>query len=82
MGLLTEHLDEVQETYLQHLVRAVGFAAAMLAGALACLVHALLPFLFVKTGSNCVRRLHGLMQQRGAPAPQQEPAQSGLSGTG
>lgn len=73
MGALTEHLDEVGETYLQHLARAVGFAAAMLAGALACLVHALLPFLFVRTGSNCIRRLHRQMGQRGG---QEEPEQT------
>ena len=61
MSRLTKHLDEVDETYLQHLTRAVGFAVAMLVGSVACLVHALLPFLFVKTGSDCIRRLNKLM---------------------
>ena len=76
MSALTEHLDEVGETYLQHLGRAVGFAAAMLAGALACLVHALLPFLFVRTGSDCIRRLHRQMGQRGLGDAQEEPEQN------
>ena len=33
----------------------------MFAGALACLVHALLPFFCVTTGSDCIRRLHDRM---------------------
>jgi hypothetical protein len=30
----------------------------------ACLVHALLPFLFVRTGSDCICRLHERMVAR------------------
>ena len=58
---MDEHLREVGETYPQHLKKASGFGAAMLAGGMACLLHGLLPFLFVKTGSDCIRRLHGEM---------------------
>jgi hypothetical protein len=36
----------------------------MVFAGLACLVHALLPFLFVRTGSDCIRRLHERMQVR------------------
>ncbi len=57
----TEHLEDVGETYVQHLAKAAGFSAWMLAAGIACLVHALFPFLFVKTGSDCIRRLHRLM---------------------
>ena len=66
MNPLTEHLTEVGETYTQHLVKAVGFGIAMVAGGLACLVHALFPFLFVTTGSMCIRRLHRRMEDRRA----------------
>ena len=55
---LNDHLQLVGETYLQHLVKATAFAARMMAGALACLAHGVLPFLFTHTGSDCVRRLH------------------------
>ena len=61
MNRMNDHLQEVGETYPQHLMKAAGFAATMLAGTFACLVHALLPFLFVRTGSDCIRRLHGEM---------------------
>ena len=67
MNPLTEHLREVGETYPQHLVKAAGFGIAMLAAGLACLVHALLPFLFVRTGSNCIHRLHRKLKDRGVP---------------
>ncbi|MCY4565829.1 MAG: DUF6356 family protein [Gammaproteobacteria bacterium] len=70
MNQLTDHLQEVGETYPQHLIKASGFAATMLAGGVACLVHALLPFLFVRTGSNCIRRLNEeMVQNRKRPSP-------------
>ena len=61
MSRLTAHLDEVGEGYLEHLGRAAGFSLAMLLGALACLVHGVLPFLYIRTGSNCIERLHHAM---------------------
>ncbi len=70
MNRLTDHLRQVGETYPQHLIKASGFAATMLAGGVACLVHALLPFLFVRTGSDCIRRLNEeMVQNRNQPSP-------------
>ena len=70
MNRLTDHLQEVGETYPQHLIKASGFAATMLAGGIACLVHALLPFLFVRTGSDCIRRLNQeMVENRKRPSP-------------
>ena len=66
---MDEHLREVGETYPQHLKKATGFGAAMLAGGIACLLHGLLPFLFVKTGSDCIRRLHGGMVENRIKRP-------------
>jgi uncharacterized protein DUF6356 len=57
----TEHPASVGENYLQHLRHAAGFAVSMISGGLACLVHALLPFMFVKTGSGIVASLHTRM---------------------
>lgn len=61
MSFLTDHLDEVGESYWEHMLKAAGFAVAMLLGGVACLVHAALPFLFVTTGSTRVRHLHDVM---------------------
>jgi hypothetical protein len=61
MRRLTTHLDVVDETYAQHFRHATSFALEMFAAGLACLVHAVLPFLFERTGSDCIRRLHERM---------------------
>ncbi len=72
---ITQHLDEVGETYGEHLVHAGGYGVLLLTAGLACLVHALLPFLFERTGSDCIRTLHARMSARGriaGPAAQAE----------
>jgi hypothetical protein len=57
----TDHPASVGETYGEHLRAAGGFGLAMIAGGLACLVHALLPFLFVTAGSRIIGALHDRM---------------------
>ena len=64
MSLLTDHLDEVGESYFKHMAKAMGFAVKMLSVAAICLVHAVAPFLFVRTGSDRVRRLADIMDKR------------------
>lgn len=59
--LFTEHPASVGETYFEHLRQALGFSVRMFAAALACFVHALLPFLFVRTGSSCIESLYQRM---------------------
>ena len=57
----TEHPATVGETYGQHFVSAMGFSLSMLRAAFCCGVHALLPFLFEKTGSDCITELYDRM---------------------
>ena len=57
----TRHPHEVGETYGEHFVVASSFGFAMLVGGMACLVHAMLPFLCTSTGSGTIRRLHERM---------------------
>ena len=59
--LFTEHPASVGETYFQHLCAASGFAIRMFGGAVACFLHALLPFAFRNTGSECITALHERM---------------------
>ena len=54
----TAHPETVDETYFEHLTVALSFAVRLLLAGLACFVHALVPGLFVKTGSNMIRQLH------------------------
>lgn len=80
MSFLTDHLDEVGESYWEHMLKATGFAVAMLVGGVACLVHALLPFLFVRTGSARVRHLHEVMVETRLASSQQSAEPSSESG--
>jgi hypothetical protein len=61
MKFLNEHLESVGESYFQHAMHAASFAALMFVGSLACLGHAIFPFLFQRTGSDVIRRLHDRM---------------------
>jgi hypothetical protein len=60
--LFTEHPESVDESYGEHMVRASGFGGRMVVAGLACMVHSLLPFLFVHTGSVAIDELHARMQ--------------------
>ncbi|HWB49339.1 MAG TPA: DUF6356 family protein [Stellaceae bacterium] len=57
----TEHPASVGENYVEHFRHAAGFAVNMIGGGLAVLVHAVLPFLFTKTGSGIIADLHTRM---------------------
>ena len=57
----TEHPASVGETYWGHLLRASWFGGKLLFAAGACFVHAIFPFLFVKTGSRAITQLYGAM---------------------
>jgi hypothetical protein len=59
--LFKDHPASVGESYFEHMGVAFGFATRLLAAAFACFVHGLLPFVFTKTGSNAVKRLHDEM---------------------
>lgn len=61
MKPFTEHPASVGETYGQHFRHAAGFGLAMMLGGLACLVHAVLPFAFMKTGSGIIECLYDRM---------------------
>lgn len=72
----TDHPASVGETYTQHLAQASGFGLRMLAGGLACLIHGLLPFLFVRTGSGIITELHRRMVTHRSRLPEVEPRSS------
>ena len=67
--LFTAHPNSVGESYAEHMRVALGFGARMIAGGLACLVHAVLPFLFVRTGSMMIAQLNETMVRNRHRAP-------------
>lgn len=57
----TDHPASVGEGYFEHMGQAFAFSRAMFVASLACAMHGLLPFLFLKTGSSTIQRLHTRM---------------------
>jgi len=61
----TSHPHSVDETYAQHLMFAGRFALRLFGAAFAALIHAILPFMFEKTASNLIRKMHHDIVSRG-----------------
>jgi len=60
-SIFIEHPASVDETYLQHFISALSFGTKMVVAGVACMVHGLLPALFVTRGSDTVCALHERM---------------------
>ena len=60
-NIFTDHPNSVGESYFEHMGMAFSFSGRMLLAGLACFMHGLFPFLFVKTGSQTITELHGRM---------------------
>ena len=61
MRAFTEHPASVGESYGEHMSHAACFGTRMVFAGLACLVHGVLPFLFVRTGSRTIAELNDRM---------------------
>ncbi len=77
MNRWSQHLDEVNESYFEHMGNAMSFAGHMLTGALGCAIHAIAPGLFRSTGSSRIEYLHERMvvmrrKKHGNPAGSSE----------
>lgn len=59
--LFLDHPRTVDETYGEHALVATSFGVRMVLAGLACLIHAVIPGLFVRTGSAMIARLHDEM---------------------
>ncbi len=75
LDAFTAHPASVNESYFEHFLFALTFAAWLFAAACAALVHAALPFLFEKTASGIIRRLYARIEHRGAPSGLSVPAE-------
>jgi hypothetical protein len=60
-SLFVEHPASVDETYLEHCIIALSFGTKMVVAGVACMVHGLLPALFVTRGSDTICALHERM---------------------
>jgi hypothetical protein len=68
----TAHPQSVGESYTEHLGTALWFGLRMMTAGFACVVHGVLPFLFVRTGSRAISELNDRMvanRRRCPPQP-------------
>jgi hypothetical protein len=65
-SLFIEHPRALGIGYLTHLRGAIAIGASLIGAGAACLVHALIPGLFVQSASRTVTRLHGHISRRQA----------------
>ena len=61
---LDKHLKDVDETYFEHMYHALGYALTFLLLTVTTLIHAILPFTFVETGSKKIAELNKHIQNR------------------
>lgn len=59
-----EHPASVGESYSEHATFAAGVGARMVLAGLACIIHGVLPFVFIDTGSRCIRGLNDTLTNR------------------
>ena len=58
-----EHLNEVNETYFQHIRIAFKIGFTMLVTGVFCLIHGLISSLFKKTGSNQIAKMYEMVSR-------------------
>ena len=61
LNYFCEHPASVGETYVGHFGVAMSFGFGLIKAGLACLVHAVLPFLFTTYGRSTIADLHRRM---------------------
>jgi Family of unknown function (DUF6356) len=62
--LFLSHPQAVDESYGEHFLFAIGFAARLLGAGLAALVHAVIPCLFETTASRMILEMHDRIARR------------------
>lgn len=61
---LNKHLKDVDETYFEHMYHALTYTFTFGILFVTTLIHAILPFLFVETGSRKIRELNNRIHSR------------------
>ena len=59
-----EHLDLVNETYIQHLKVALNVSSLMIVGGFQAIIHAICPAIFQTSASDKIKKLHEKISKR------------------
>ena len=62
--VITKHLRDVDETYFEHMYHALGYTLTFALLTVTTLIHSVIPFLFVETGSKKISELNKHIQNR------------------
>ena len=54
---MSSHLKDINETYFEHMRFAQRCGFRMVLGGLACIIHSLIPSIFITTASDTMREL-------------------------
>jgi hypothetical protein len=65
-SFFTRHLDEIGESYGEHLLFTLKIGSLMFVAAVAIIVHGLMPFIFETTGSGMIAHINQLLSERRA----------------
>lgn len=71
-NIFTDHPNSIGEGYLKHGIEALFIALRMTYTAVAMVIHAVFPFLFVKTARKTVYFFYERFEKRLAPLREQE----------
>ena len=63
-NIFTKHPSSIGETYLQHLVKGLGFSLKLLSISFKVFIHAIFPFLFEHSARDKVAELNDILQKR------------------
>jgi hypothetical protein len=63
-NLFTNHPHSVDETYLEHMIYATSYGFKMIFAGIASIIHAIFPFLFETTASECAKEINKEVEQR------------------
>ena len=72
--MFLSHPRSVGESYGEHFMVASGFGAKMVAGGVACIVHALVPAWFERAGSDTIKALYAKIMARQPAFAKRPPA--------
>tara|TARA_B110000014_G_C19538001_1_gene288339 strand:+ start:39 stop:257 length:219 start_codon:yes stop_codon:yes gene_type:complete len=60
----TDHPHSISETYLEHMIAAGYYGFKMVFAGLACIIHAIFPFLFESAASDCAKDINKAVESR------------------
>ena len=61
---LVKHLNDINETYIQHLIFASKISYKLLCASIILFIHAIFPFIFVKTASCMIKEINKIIKER------------------